>query len=90
MRTLNADDHARVSAAITAAETHSREELVLVRSETPAVALPADNPAVIAGEIDVVRRRSSAGSWLFAINHSAEQLVLPARAGSGCAASRMT
>ena len=30
MRTLNADDHARVSAAITAAETHSDGEIVAI------------------------------------------------------------
>jgi putative membrane protein len=33
MRTLNADDHARVSAAITAAETHSDGEIVAIASD---------------------------------------------------------
>ncbi|MGS0685338.1 beta-galactosidase [Nakamurella sp. GG22] len=45
----------------------------------PAVPLPADDPAVIAGEVDVVRRRSGNASWLFALNHSTSDVVLPAR-----------
>ena len=36
----------------------------------PAVPLPAEHPAVQAGEVDVVRRSSPTGSWLFAINHA--------------------
>ncbi len=43
----------------------------------PAVLLPAENPAVQAGEIDVVRRTSETGSWLFAINHAADEVELP-------------
>lgn len=45
----------------------------------PAISLPVDHPAVIAGEIDVVRRHSSEESWLFALNHSAADVVLSAR-----------
>ncbi len=44
----------------------------------PAVALPAGVPAVAAGEIDVVRRRSADRSWLFVINHSTDDIDLPA------------
>ena len=39
--------------------------------------LPADHPAVLAGELDVVRRRSASTSWLFAINHSSTEVALP-------------
>ncbi len=44
---------------------------------SPAVQLPAAHPAVIAGEVDVVRRSSSAGSWLFAVNHSDLGIDIP-------------
>ena len=43
----------------------------------PAVVLPASNPAVVDGAIDVVRRRAGDRSWLFAINHSAVDVELP-------------
>jgi beta-galactosidase len=43
----------------------------------PAVVLPAGHPAVLAGEIDVVRRRSATASWVFAINHSTAEVELP-------------
>lgn len=43
----------------------------------PALALPADHPAVIAGEVDVVRRGTADRSWLFALNHSATEITLP-------------
>jgi beta-galactosidase len=43
----------------------------------PAVVLPASNQAVVAGEVDVVRRRSGDRSWLFAINHSAVDVEFP-------------
>ena len=45
----------------------------------PALALPTDHPAVIAGEVDVVRRGTADRSWLFAINHSATEVALPVR-----------
>jgi len=45
----------------------------------PALALPVDHPAVIAGEVDVVRRGTADRSWLFAINHSAAEVTLPVR-----------
>ena len=43
----------------------------------PALALPADHPAVIACEVDVVRRGTADRSWLFALNHSATEITLP-------------
>jgi beta-galactosidase len=43
----------------------------------PAVALPAGHPVVVAGEVDVVRRRSTTASWVFAINHGADEVTLP-------------
>lgn len=42
----------------------------------PALALPADHRAVIAGEVDVVRRGTADRSWLFAVNHSATEVTL--------------
>ncbi len=54
----------------------------------PAVALPADTRAAQAGVIDVVRRRAPGGSWLFAINHGADDVDLPAR-GFDLAANRV-
>ena len=45
----------------------------------PAVALPAASAAVAAGEVDVVRRRSADRSWLFVLNHSAQDIDIPAR-----------
>ena len=44
----------------------------------PAIELPA-GPATTAGLIDVIRRRSGHGSWLFALNHSATAVTLSAR-----------
>jgi len=43
----------------------------------PAVLLPESSPAVVAGEVDVVRRRSGDRSWLFAINHADVEVELP-------------
>ena len=45
----------------------------------PAVTLPADHPAVIAGEVDAVRRGTAGRSWLLALNHSATEVTLPVR-----------
>ena len=51
--------------------------LLTAADAAPAVLLPAGHPAVVAGEVDVVRRRSGAASWVFAINHSAAEVQLP-------------
>ena len=47
------------------------------KGAAPALALPADHPGVIAGEVDVVRRGTADRSWLFALNHSATEITLP-------------
>ncbi len=44
----------------------------------PATVLPAAASAVVAGEVDVVRRRSADRSWLFVLNHSDDDVELPA------------
>jgi beta-galactosidase len=43
----------------------------------PAVPLPGSSPAVVTGQVDVVRRRSGDRSWLFAINHADVEVELP-------------
>jgi len=53
------------------------ERVLAAGGAAPAVVLPGDSPAVLAGQLDVVRRRSARKSWVFAINHSTEEVTLP-------------
>jgi beta-galactosidase len=57
--------------------TQTMSRVLLEAGAEPAVELPAGHPAVQAGEVDVVRRSSPAGSWLFAINHANADVELP-------------
>ncbi len=53
-------------------------QLLHASGAEPAVRLPTDSPAVVAGEVDVVRRRSGDRSWLFVLNHSLLDIEVPA------------